>query len=62
MTTHIKKKTAFSLIELLIVISILGALTAIILPQFNVSEQEAQEAISKHNAMGLMRFLNQYVV
>lgn len=38
-----RAKKAFSLIELMIVIVIIGALTAIILPQFDVSEAEAKD-------------------
>ncbi len=55
-----QSKCGFSLIELLIVVAILGALTAIILPQFNASEQDAKDAIATHNASGLMRTFKQF--
>jgi len=42
-------KRAFSLIELLIVVAILGILAAIVVPQFQSHATEAKEAAAKNN-------------
>ena len=50
----------FSLLELMLVITILGVITAVALPQFDVSEQEAKEKLSEHNASAVERTLRQF--
>jgi prepilin-type N-terminal cleavage/methylation domain-containing protein len=48
-------KQGFSLIELMIVVVIIGALTAIILPQFSMSETEAKDAGCDASNYGTLR-------
>jgi len=50
-------KRAFSLVEMLIVVAILGILAAIVLPQFQSHSQEAREAAAKDN----LRILRQQI-
>jgi len=47
-------KKAFSLVELLIVIAILGILAAIVLPEFTTQTQQAKEAVAK-DSLRLLR-------
>lgn len=57
------KKTGrkcFSLIELLIVIGIMGALAALILPHFSDSESSAKDAVCDYNQAGTLRYLNMF--
>lgn len=42
-------KKAFSLVEILIVVAILGILAAIVLPEFQAHTQEAKESAAKSN-------------
>lgn len=55
-----EKKRAFSLIELMIVIVIIGALTAIILPSFDVSESEAKKTASDASSYGTLSQLTKF--
>lgn len=54
------RRTPFSLIELLIVISIIGMLTYLMLPKYGSMEQDAKKAISAHNAAALSNFLQNF--
>ncbi|MEM8549867.1 MAG: prepilin-type N-terminal cleavage/methylation domain-containing protein [Verrucomicrobiota bacterium] len=55
-----KSRRGFSLIELMIVIVIIGALTAIIIPQFDASESEAKDAGCDASNYGTIRQLASY--
>ena len=50
----------FSLIELLIVIGIMGALTALILPQFNNAESQAKDNGCDYNNAGTLRYISMF--
>jgi len=54
------RKQGFTLLELLIVVAILGALVGLMLPQFTASRTDARDAVAKHNANALYRTLEQY--
>lgn len=53
-------KRNFSLIELLIVIGIMGALTALILPAFQDSESAAKDTACDYNQAGTLRYLQMF--
>lgn len=53
-------KKAFTLVELMIVVSILGILGAIVLPMFQDHIQKAKEAAAKDNLRILRNVINQY--
>ena len=53
-------KKAFSLVELLIVVAILGILTAIALPVFQSHTQQAREAAAKDNLRILRNVIELY--
>ncbi len=50
----------FSLIELLIVIGIMGALTALILPQFQDAEDNAKDTGCDYNNSGTLRYVTMF--
>ena len=50
----------FSLIELLIVIAIIGALSALIIPAFSSSEQEAKSVSDNYNSRGILRYIHMF--
>src|SRR5688500_14694006 len=52
---HIKSKKGFTLIELMIVVAIIGILSAIAIPQFANMVAKSQEGASKGN-LGTIRF------
>lgn len=54
------KKNAFTLIELLIVIAILGILVALILPRFADIRTDANTKVCKANLRGLVSAMNTY--
>lgn len=53
-------KRNFSLIELLIVIAIMGALAALILPSFSDSESASKDTVCDYNQAGTLRYLNMF--
>lgn len=59
--THKKMfRKNFSLIELLIVIGIMGALAALILPAFSDSETAAKDTACDYNQAGTLRYLQMF--
>ena len=55
-------KRAFTLVELLIIISILGILAAIVLPEFTTQTQQANEAAAKANLRIMREAIERYGV
>ncbi len=53
-------KKAFTLVEVLIVVAILGILAAIVIPQFQSHSQEAKEAAAKDNLRILRNTIELY--
>ncbi len=62
MFSRMKKveKKFFSLIELLIVIGIMGALAALILPAFSTTESAAKDTACDYNQAGTLRYLTMF--
>ena len=56
------KKKGFTLIELIIVITIIGILVGLGLPQFKNSTKRAREAALKEDLYQLRKLINQYLV
>jgi general secretion pathway protein G len=54
------KKTAFTLVELMIIAAILGILAAIVLPEFQGHIQKAKEAAAKDNLRILREAIERY--
>lgn len=57
---RLKSRSGFSLIELIIVIVIIGALTAIIIPQFDASESQAKDTGCDASNYGTLRQLGNF--
>ena len=57
---HVVRSQFFSLVELLIVIAIMGALTALILPQFTGTEKESKRSACKYNSSGTQRYISTF--
>lgn len=60
MRKHCRSRKSFSLIELLIVIGILGALAALILPSFASAEKEAKGTADAYNSSGIVRYVHMF--
>ena len=54
------KRSFFSLIELLIVIGIMGILTALILPQFSAVESDSKDTGCDYNNAGTLRYVTMF--
>ncbi len=54
------RKSGFTLIEMLIVIGLLGALTGLLLPALSVNREEALGDVCDYNQAGSVRVLKQY--
>ena len=61
MKQYKKGKSGFTLIELLIVIGLLGALVALVLPALTGSREEALAAVDDYNQTGTLRTPTLYV-
>ncbi|AKJ64844.1 hypothetical protein L21SP4_01601 [Kiritimatiella glycovorans] len=55
-----KGQGGFTLIELLIVIGLMGALVALVLPKLTADREEAMGDVCDYNQAGTVRVLNQY--
>jgi prepilin-type N-terminal cleavage/methylation domain-containing protein len=55
-------KPAFSLVELMIVVAIMGILAAIVLPQYTNQSQKAKEAAAKENLRILRDAIGRYAI
>ncbi len=60
MKKHAYVKKYFSLIELLIVIAIIGALSAMIIPAFSSSEKDSKESADAYNNRGILRYIHMF--
>ncbi|NQU20146.1 MAG: type II secretion system protein [Candidatus Nealsonbacteria bacterium] len=55
-----RNRNAFTLIELLIVVTIIAVLTAVIIPQFSTSTEDASESSLQHNLRSLRALVGVY--
>lgn len=61
-TKNYELRTAFTLVELMIVVAILGILAAIVLPEFQSQSQQAKEAAAKANLKILRDAIERYAL
>ena len=57
-----RKKTAFTLIEILIVVAVLGILAALVVPQFQDYSQRAKESAAKESLRLLRNTIELYAI
>jgi general secretion pathway protein G len=62
MTSALQKKNGFTLIELIIVLSIIGLLVGLGLPTFKSARIKAEEAVLKENLFILRKLIDQYAL
>jgi general secretion pathway protein G len=62
MKSVVKTCSAFSLVELMIVVAILGILAALIIPEFQGQTQRAKEAAAKDDLRILREAIERYIV
>jgi len=60
MTSALQKKNGFTLIELIIVLSIIGLLVGLGLPTYKSARVKAEEAVLKENLFILRKLIDQY--
>jgi len=56
------KRNAFSLLELLAVVVILGIIAAVVVPRVTTSSDSAKQAVNKHNIATLNQAVERYFV
>jgi prepilin-type N-terminal cleavage/methylation domain-containing protein len=57
-----RKRSGFSLMELLAVVTILGIIAAIIVPRVSVSSQTAREKVNSHNLATINSAVERYYI
>lgn len=61
-TKKAERKTAFSLVELMIVVAILGILAALVIPEIQGQSQRAKEAAAKENLRVFREAIERYAL
>lgn len=56
------RKKGFTLIEILIVFTLIGILVGLALPQYRYATKRAREAVLKENLFQLRKLINQYAI
>lgn len=55
-----KKKNGFTLIEIIIVFTLIGILVGLALPQYKYATKRARESVLKENLFQMRKLINQY--
>ncbi|WP_066500332.1 type II secretion system protein [Abyssisolibacter fermentans] len=56
----LKRRKGFTLIELIVVIAVLGILTAIAVPKYSTMKDKAREAVDMENIMNMQKAVDLY--